>query len=699
MGCGVSKSPRVYPAGPGSGERTWSVNYEETARKLSQRHRDLMEKLSQVRDPSGAAVIEKDGSQLARVNGFKIVRPLGRGAFGEVFLAQQFDDHYAIKVLRKSALKKLHRPGPGVAWGRGRTIAAVASVKTEIAMMKKIEHPNCVHIYDVILDPACDEVFLVIEYVDGGPSQKFDADGRPIPLPESEIWSYLRHLTMGLEYLHMHAIIHRDIKPENLLLAKTPKLGQILKIADFGTSCLCEGDANAQRTAGTPAFFSPERCTTEASGTYDGRVVDLWAVGVTIFLWVCGWTPYTAPTTALLMETIANAPERAVAPEKTSPGLASVIEGLLTREVATRLTLVQLRLHEWLTEGGTQPLPPQPIMKIQVTPAEIEQAFTNRKAVAVGSAAGPSALGKALAFVQHGDGSSTSPSSAGAAAGWLREGESTIRKRSNEAEAKFYRAIGASGNLAPHIPATYSIGPADVLLPDGSEAHDIVMEDLVAGMTRPCAMALVMGTRTVTAADLAQGEARADLLRAVDELDPNSVMAVERERGGLTQARYLAFLDARSSTSTLGFRLDSAKTMVNGKLDALPLPEGVELDALREESHVSAAIAKFVQHDTQIANALFLKLKTLLNALQQSKFFPKHAFLRTTLLFVYDDANRANVQIRIMNFSAAYALPEGEAVSHDVPWDSTAECHEDGYLIGVHSLVRIMTVLSESQTR
>jgi hypothetical protein len=52
-----------------------------------------------------------------------------------------------------------------------------------------------------------------------------------------------------------------------------------------------------------------------------------------------------------------------------------------------------------------------------------------------------------------------------------------------------------------------------------------------------------------------------------------------------------------------------------------------------------------------------------------------------------------------MNFSAAYALPEGEAVSHDVPWDSTAECHEDGYLIGVHSLVRIMTVLSESQTR
>ena len=90
----------------------------------------------------------------------------------------------------------------------------------------------------------------------------YDSDGRPIALPESEIWSHLRHLVMGLEYLHMHGIIHRDIKPENLLLTKASasddSLGQILKIADFGTSCLCEGDANAQKTAGTPYFFAPQ---------------------------------------------------------------------------------------------------------------------------------------------------------------------------------------------------------------------------------------------------------------------------------------------------------------------------------------------------------------------------------------------------------------------------------------------------------
>ena len=51
----------------------------------------------------------------------------------------------------------------------------------------------------------------------------------------------------------------------------------MLKICDFGTAAFCEGDDNAQKTAGTPPFFSPELCTADTKGTYDVRVVDLWA--------------------------------------------------------------------------------------------------------------------------------------------------------------------------------------------------------------------------------------------------------------------------------------------------------------------------------------------------------------------------------------------------------------------------------------
>ena len=58
----------------------------------------------------------------------------------------------------------------------------------------------------------------------------------------------------------------------------------------------------------------------------------------------------------------------------------------------TKATVVQLRLDEWLTDKGKQPLPVQPVMKIEVTAEEIEQAISNRKAIAVGSASGPSYL-------------------------------------------------------------------------------------------------------------------------------------------------------------------------------------------------------------------------------------------------------------------------------------------------------------------
>ena len=708
MGCGLSASRRVAP-------EDWSSAYKSSARKLTQQHRAATQKISRQRTErlsgESGTIVEKKGSDIVTVDHYKIMRALGKGAFGEVFLAQHGDEKFAIKVLRKSKLKKAAKPrqGPEAAWGRGRTIAALEQVKAEVATMKKITHPNCVQIFDVVLDPQCDEVFIVLEYVAGGTSQPYDADGRPILLPERTIWSHLRHLVMGLEYLHMHGIIHRDIKPENLLLTKPNKhfpgsLG-ILKIADFGTSCLCEGDANAQKTAGTPSFFSPELCSVEASGTYDGRVVDLWAVGVTIYLWCCGVTPYyVAGSTALLMAALAQAEAVTDAPKQAPPGLAALVRGLLTRDVAARLTLGQLRSDAWLTDDGAQPLPHQPTMKIQVSPHEIAQAFTNRKAVAVGSAAGPSAMGKTLSFCarptaegvpseQKSEGASSPEVGKGAAAGWLREGENTIRKRGTEAEATIYRTLAAAGNLAPHIPVIYSI--SEVEADEGSEggAHaDILMQDLVAEMMRPCALAVVMGSRTVTPADWSdEGSApRPEFLRAMEEIDAQAPTESERA-DGVSRRQYLSFLDGRSSTSTLGFRIDAAKTVVDCALAPLPLHEGLSLATLHDEADVEAAIATFLQGDAALASSFLLKLRTFAAALSRSPVFPTLSFLRSTLLFVYDDAAReSKIEMKITNVGASYALSDEGRITHVEPWDGSAMCHEDGYLVGVQSLTRIM---------
>jgi serine/threonine protein kinase len=351
---------------------SWNDAYDRLAHKTTAEHRETMEQIAKDefhQEERTSFIAKRDADErLTQVNDYKLRKALGKGSFGEVFLAWRGWERFAIKILRKSALKKMKT-------GRG---SALDSVKTEVATMKKIAHPNCVHMYDVVVDPGHDEVIIVLEFVDGGPSQRHTADGSAIPLPELTIWSHLRHLIMGLEYLHSHGIVHRDLKPENLMVTQPGTMYYggcgVLKIADFGTSYLCEGDANAQKTPGTPAFFAPELCTKDTHGSFDDRHVDLWAVGVTIYMWVSGRTPFNAATVMLLMEAIAAAPKRVAAPEEAiAVGLRSVIEGLLTRDPAKRLTLHQLRLHDWPTSRGSDPLPPQPIMHIEVSQEEIEQ--------------------------------------------------------------------------------------------------------------------------------------------------------------------------------------------------------------------------------------------------------------------------------------------------------------------------------------
>ena len=626
-----------------------------------------------------------------------------------MFLASKDGTQYAVKVLKKSTLKKSVAPqggrlsGPGARPAQRRTQAALATVRTEIATMKKIAHPNCVHMFDVILDESGthDEVFLVLEFVNGGPSQREGANGKPVPLAEYAIWSHTRHLTLGLEYLHMHGIVHRDIKPDNLLLTKAG----VLKIADFGTSCFCEGDVNAQKTAGTPSFFSPELCSMDLRGSYDGRVADLWAVGITLYLWRSGRVPFEAPTTMLLMSAVQKAPERVDGPKEASASLREVIGDLLTRDPAQRLSLNQLRQHAWLTESGQQPLPMQPAMQVQVTPEEVALAFSNRQAIAYQSAAGPSAIGELTQST----------------ANWRREGLNIIRKLTSHDEASFYRDLSACGHLAPHVPIIYSVTQAD----DGDDddvgcggggdgdedlsprlsprlspkeaperQYEIRMQDLAAEMKRPCALSLLMGSRTPVPDDfdLSRPSAapRSDLYGRLLALDPSAPSRYERSTGGVTLLRYLQFIDEQTSTASLGFRLDACKTLVDGELVSVPLPAGRTLETLRSEQDVSAALTMFLQHDAGIARNALLKLENMAAAIVRSTVFARKCLLRSNLLLVYDDATRENVELKMLNFGFSYSLADEQTSAHDVPWDGSATSHEDGYLLGIRSLIRLM---------
>ena len=103
------------------------------------------------------AKLTKVNQKFTKVNQYAVAKQLGKGAFGEVFLVKDGSKPFAMKVLQKSALLRRRQ---------GRFGSALDAVKIEIATMKRLDHPNCVHMHEVIMDPDQDEIFMVLELVE-----------------------------------------------------------------------------------------------------------------------------------------------------------------------------------------------------------------------------------------------------------------------------------------------------------------------------------------------------------------------------------------------------------------------------------------------------------------------------------------------------------------------------------------------------
>ena len=115
--------------------------------------------------------IEQKRNTITRVNQYHIEKVLGKGAFGEVYSAiDHKSEPVAIKLMDKGELRKKSRgigKRPGAPQASGATLVS-DSILREIATMKRVTHPNCVRLFEVIDDPIQDRIFLVMEYLNGG---------------------------------------------------------------------------------------------------------------------------------------------------------------------------------------------------------------------------------------------------------------------------------------------------------------------------------------------------------------------------------------------------------------------------------------------------------------------------------------------------------------------------------------------------
>ncbi|XP_068021453.1 calcium/calmodulin-dependent protein kinase kinase 1 isoform X2 [Melanerpes formicivorus] len=318
-----------------------------------------------------------DAEDCVQLNQYKLQSEIGKGSYGVVKLAYNEDDdkYYAMKVLSKKKLLKQYgfprRPPPrGSKASSGeqpKPLAPLDRVYQEIAILKKLDHINIVKLIEVLDDPAEDNLYMVFDLLRKGPVMEVPSEQ---PFSEEQARRYFRDMVLGIEYLHYQKIIHRDIKPSNLLLGDD---GHV-KIADFGVSNQFEGsDARLRGTAGTPAFTAPEALS-PAGHSFSGKALDVWAMGITLYCFVCGKCPFIDEYILGLHNRIKTKPVEFPEEAQLSEELQDLILRMLDKNPESRITVPEIKVHPWLTRAGAEPLPleEEHCSVVEVTEEEVQ---------------------------------------------------------------------------------------------------------------------------------------------------------------------------------------------------------------------------------------------------------------------------------------------------------------------------------------
>lgn len=221
---------------------------------------------------------------------YRVVRAIGEGGMGRVYLAEQrmgtASRAVAIKVLNTSMADQL----------------AVARFYRECETVVSLSHANTIRFYDFgqldlaspggVTDPR---LFIAMEYVDGRSLAAAIEEG---PLPLAVVDRFVRQIGGALTEAHKRGIVHRDLKPDNVLLARDDvEGGEIPKVCDFGIAKRDQEGAAAEITAqgtiiGTPAYMSPE----QISGHAVDERSDVYALALMTYEMLTGARPFVAKT-------------------------------------------------------------------------------------------------------------------------------------------------------------------------------------------------------------------------------------------------------------------------------------------------------------------------------------------------------------------------------------------------------------------
>jgi formylglycine-generating enzyme required for sulfatase activity len=211
---------------------------------------------------------------------YQLIRKLGAGGFGEVWLARDFSDSTPREVAVKTPLES--------------EVDLDALLQEATLWARATGHPNVLEFLDARVFDG--QVVLVSEYApDGSLTNWLRRHGERAPSVEAAVEMALGILA-GLEHLHARSIIHRDVKPDNVLL-----MGATPRLADFGISRVLKSTSKSAVSAGTPVYMAPE-----AFNRRRNQQTDLWSVGVILYQMLSGRLPFEGDDLAELYGAILN---------------------------------------------------------------------------------------------------------------------------------------------------------------------------------------------------------------------------------------------------------------------------------------------------------------------------------------------------------------------------------------------------------
>ncbi|KAG8929179.1 hypothetical protein FRC02_005911 [Tulasnella sp. 418] len=284
----------------------------------------------------------KKPSKLKRVGSWEIGRTIGKGSSGHVRIARHIatGQFAAIKIVSKRALISSRMSMSKLSEEEDKILQ---SIEREIVIMKLIDHPNILRLYDVW--ETKNELYLVLEYVEGG--ELFDHLVQSGRLSVAEALHYFQQIISAVNYCHGFNIAHRDLKPENLLIDKDRNI----KVADFGMAAWEAGGAMLATSCGSPHYASPEVIAGDA---YHGSVSDIWSCGVILYALLVGRLPFDDDNVRVLLEKVKEA--RFSIPVDVDPRAKDLIGRMLEKDVNKRITMEEIMEHPFVLSRPPRPM-------------------------------------------------------------------------------------------------------------------------------------------------------------------------------------------------------------------------------------------------------------------------------------------------------------------------------------------------------